>query len=317
MTVEPARLPGRRRARAQAPARRRRRAGWLVAVLSLLFLVGPPALAGTGTAYAATTQSVSAHPRALLVASVQAAPVAGTPLLGVPSDVRTDPADPTDPGKVSVSLDPGQGKPSQTVTIILLLTVLSIAPALLVLTTAFTKVIVVLSLTRNALGTPTIPPNQVLAGLALFLSLFIMAPVLSDMNDQALQPYLKGEITQSQAYDAGVKPLRTFMLAETRKTELATMTKLSKSEKPANPDDVPMTTLIPAFVLSELKSAFIIGFVIFTPFLIIDLVVSSSLMSMGMMMLPPVMISLPFKLLLFVMVDGWDLIATALITSYH
>ncbi len=314
-------MPVRRR-----PARRRHRAGWLFAALSLVFVFGPSVLGGSGTAYAATAHavparpaaaSVAAHPGGLLVASVEAAPVAGTPLLGVPASVRTDPTDPTDPGNVSVSLDPGQGKPSQTITIILLLTVLSIAPALLVLTTAFTKVIVVLSLTRNALGTPTIPPNQVLAGLALFLSLFIMAPVLSDMNDHALQPYLDGKITQSQAYDAGVKPLRTFMLAETRKTELATMTKLSKSEKPANADDVPMTTLIPAFVLSELKSAFIIGFVIFIPFLIIDLVVSSSLMSMGMMMLPPVMISLPFKLLLFVMVDGWDLIATALISSYH
>jgi flagellar biosynthesis protein FliP len=221
------------------------------------------------------------------------------------------------PGSVSVDLDPGVGKPSQTVSIILLLTVLSIAPALLVLCTAFTKVIVVLSLTRNALGTPTIPPNQVLAGLALFLSLFIMAPVLSQMNDQALQPYLKGQISQSQAYDTGVKPLRTFMLKETRKAELATMIQLSKVDRPARPEDVPLTTLIPAFVLSELKSAFIIGFVIFIPFLVIDLVVSSSLMSMGMMMLPPVLISLPFKLLLFVMVDGWDLIAKALVTSYH
>ena len=156
-----------------------------------------------------------------------------------------------------------------------------------------------------------------LAGLALFLSLFIMAPVLSQMNDQALQPYLKGQISQSQAYDTGVKPLRTFMLKETRKAELTTMIQLSKVDRPARPEDVPLTTLIPAFVLSELKSAFIIGFVVFIPFLVIDLVVSSSLMSMGMMMLPPVLISLPFKLLLFVMVDGWDLIAKALVTSYH
>jgi flagellar biosynthetic protein FliP len=235
-----------------------------------------------------------------------------------PADVPVPgPTSTSGSGDVTVNLDPGLGKPSQTVSIILLLTVLSIAPALLMLCTAFTKIIVVLSLTRNALGTPTIPPNQVLAGLALFLSLFIMAPVLSEMNDQAVQPYLKGTISQTEAYNQGVKPLRTFMLKETRKTELATMTALSKSPKPANADEVPMTTLVPAFVLSELKSAFIIGFIIFIPFLVIDLVVSSSLMSMGMMMLPPVMISLPFKLLLFVMVDGWDLIATALITSYH
>ncbi len=223
----------------------------------------------------------------------------------------------TSPGSVSVDLNPGTTKPSQTISIILLLTVLSVAPALLMLCTAFTKIIVVLSLTRNALGTPTIPPNQVLAGLALFLSLFVMAPVLTQMNELAVQPYLKGEITQTQAYDRGVVPLKTFMLKQTRKTELATMITLSKSPRPAKADDVQMTTLIPAFVLSELKSAFIIGFVIFIPFLVIDLVVSSSLMSMGMMMLPPVMISLPFKLLLFVMVDGWDLITKALVTSYH
>ena len=157
-----------------------------------------------------------------------------------------------------------------------------------------------------------------LAGLALFLSLFIMAPVLSQMNDQALQPYLKGQISQSQAYDTGVKPLRTFMLKETRKGELTTMIQLSKADQPGRSRRTcPLTTLIPAFVLSELKTAFIIGFVIFIPFLVIDLVVSSSLMSMGMMMLPPVLVSLPFKLLLFVMVDGWGLIVKALVTSYH
>ena len=234
-----------------------------------------------------------------------------------PNPHRVQSTSTTSPGSVSVDLNPGTTKPSQTISIILLLTVLSVAPALLMLCTAFTKIIVVLSLTRNALGTPTIPPNQVLAGLALFLSLFVMAPVLTQMNELAVQPYLKGEITQTQAYDRGVVPLKTFMLKQTRKTELATMITLSKSPRPAKADDVQMTTLIPAFVLSELKSAFIIGFVIFIPFLVIDLVVSSSLMSMGMMMLPPVMISLPFKLLLFVMVDGWDLITKALVTSYH
>jgi flagellar biosynthetic protein FliP len=232
------------------------------------------------------------------------------------------PSPPPKPGTVSFNLNPNnpdnpdKGKPSQTIVIILLLTVLSVAPALLVLVTSFTKIIVVLSLLRNALGTPTIPPNQVLAGLALFLSVFVMAPVLSEVNDRGLQPYLKGDKSQSVAYRDGVEPLRTFMLKQTRKQELATMVTLSKQKKPATPKDVPLTTLIPAFVLSELKSAFIIGFVIFIPFLIIDLVISSSLMSMGMMMLPPVLISLPFKLLLFVMVDGWDLVAKALVQSY-
>ncbi|EBM0725585.1 flagellar type III secretion system pore protein FliP, partial [Salmonella enterica subsp. enterica serovar Senftenberg] len=227
------------------------------------------------------------------------------------------PPKPTPKPGVSVEVDPNLGKPSQTVSIILLLTVLSVAPAILVLCTSFTKIIVVLSLTRNALGTTTIPPNQVLAGLALFLSLFIMSPVLSDMNDAGVQPYLKGEVTQSQAFDAGVKPLRDFMMKQTRPAELATMVKLSDQAAPAKPDDIKLTTLIPAFVLSELKSAFIIGFVVFVPFLVIDVVVSSVLMSMGMMMLPPALISLPFKLLLFVMVDGWGLIATALVQSYH
>jgi len=293
--------------------RRRRLAGRLVAagVLALLGLAGSTAT-HAGAAYAA---SPAAHVAAVsLPATAHVGTVVSIGALAPVSGVK---ADTTDPGTVSVDINTATKKPSQTITIILLLTVLSIAPALLVLMTSFTKIIVVLSLTRNALGTPTIPPNQVLAGLALFLSLFIMAPVLSDVNDHAVQPYLKGEITQSQAISKGEEPLRTFMLKQTRKTELATMTTLSKNKKPANADDVPMTTLIPAFVLSELKSAFIIGFVIFIPFLIIDLVVSSSLMSMGMMMLPPVMISLPFKLLLFVMVDGWDLIATALVTSYH
>ena len=289
-----------------ADLRRAALAALLLAPLFVLLLGAPSAQAAPAT----TRVAAVAH-------------AAGPSLVTAPNPTPTTTSTAASPqpsngsGNVSVNLDPGVGKPSQTVSIILLLTVLSIAPALLVLCTAFTKVIVVLSLTRNALGTPTIPPNQVLAGLALFLSLFIMAPVLSQMNDQALQPYLKGRISQSQAFDTGVKPLRTFMLKETRKAELATMIQLSKTARPAKAEDVPLTTLIPAFVLSELKSAFIIGFVIFIPFLVIDLVVSSVLMSMGMMMLPPVLISLPFKLLLFVMVDGWDLIAKALVTSYH
>jgi flagellar biosynthesis protein FliP len=287
----------------------------LLLLLSLPTLVGVSGLVGATPAHAVPGLATSAQaivvsaPNAVSIPTVQSAPAPPTPRPPTPRA--------TNPGNISVDLGTGVGKPSQTVSIILLLTVLSVAPALLMLCTSFTKVIVVLSLTRNALGTPSIPPNQVLAGLALFLSLFIMAPVLSQMNDKAVQPYLKGTITQAQAFDRGAAPLRTFMLKETRKAELATMISLSKSARPAKPEDVPLTTLIPAFVLSELQSAFIIGFVIFIPFLVIDLVVSSSLMSMGMMMLPPVMISLPFKLLLFVMVDGWDLISKALVSSYH
>lgn len=228
------------------------------------------------------------------------------------------PAKPAGPqGNVSVSINGVNGKPSQSVVIILMMTVISIAPAALMLCTSFTKIIVVLSLTRNALGLQSVPPNQVLVGLALFLSLFIMGPTLSAVNKDGVQPYLHNQMTASQAYDAGVQPLKQFMLKQTRKDDLASMVNASKEQKPASPKDVSMTTLIPAFILSELRAAFIIGFVIFIPFLVIDLVVSSSLMSMGMMMLPPSMISLPFKLLLFVMVDGWGLIAHSLISSYH
>ena len=268
------------------------------------------AVAASGAGAQAVAPSVTTSVTSVASVNLVAAPSV------VPAVVVPKPT-PTSTGGVSVEVDPSLGKPSQTISIILLLTVLSVAPAILVLCTSFTKIIVVLSLTRNALGTTTIPPNQVLAGLALFLSLFIMSPVLSDMNDSGVQPYLKGEISQTQAFEAGVQPLRDFMMKQTRPAELATMVKLSEQAAPATPADVELTTLVPAFVLSELKSAFIIGFVVFVPFLVIDVVVSSVLMSMGMMMLPPALISLPFKLLLFVMVDGWSLIATALVQSYH
>lgn len=298
-----------------SPLRSRLRRAAAVSLVALGLLAGGAAVAQAAPVSApalVATAPVGAPVTALaaLPATYPAAP-APTP---APSVV---PSSSTDTG-VTVSVGGGElGKPSQVVTIIILITVLSVAPALLVLCTAFTKVIVVLSLTRNALGTTTIPPNQVLVGLALFLSLFIMAPVLSQMNEQGVQPYLKGEVTQSVAIEKTVEPLRGFMEKQTRPGELATMVKLSGEEAPETADDVPLTTLVPAFVLSELKSAFIIGFVIFVPFLVIDVVVSSVLMSMGMMMLPPALISLPFKLLLFVMVDGWGLIVTALVQSYH
>jgi flagellar biosynthetic protein FliP len=194
--------------------------------------------------------------------------------------------------------------------------VLSVAPALLLLCTCFTKVFMVLGITRNALGLTSMPPNQVLAGLALFLSLFIMGPTVSAMNEQGVQPYLRGDKTQSVAFKDGVQPLREFMWKTTREDEVGLMLKLSGSQKPRNKNDIELTTLIPAFVLSELRAAFIIGFVIFIPFLLIDMVVSASLMSLGMMMLPPVTVALPFKLLLFVLVNGWGLILTALVASY-
>jgi flagellar biosynthesis protein FliP len=225
------------------------------------------------------------------------------------------PAPPSPPA--GVNIDIGGGKPSTSIVIIVALTVLSIAPSILLMTTAFTKVFVVLSITRNALGLTTVPPNQVIAGLALFLSLFIMGPTVSEMNKQGVQPYLKGEKTQTVAFEDGVKPLREFMLKQTREEEIALLTKVADRPLPKNADDVELTTLIPAFALSELRAAFIIGFVIYIPFLIIDMVVSAALMSLGMMMLPPVTVSLPFKMLLFVLVNGWGLIITALVASYQ
>ncbi len=206
--------------------------------------------------------------------------------------------------------------PSNSLVLLLALTVLSVAPALLLMTTSFTQIIVVLSLTRNALGLQGVPPNQVLAGLALFLSFFVMSPVISQVNNTAVQPYLKGDVTFSQAYDRGSVPVRNFMLKNTRPEELALMVTLSKQPPPKTKNEVPLATLVPAFVLSQLRSAFIIGIVIFIPFLIIDLVVSAGLMSVGMMMVPPVVVSLPFKLLLFVLVDGWGLVINAVVGGF-
>jgi flagellar biosynthetic protein FliP len=220
------------------------------------------------------------------------------------------------PGGGTVTVNVGGQKPSQSITILLLITVLAVAPSLLLMVTSFTKIFVVLSMTRNALGLQSVPPNQVLAGLSLFLSLFVMGPVLSRVNSAGIQPYLHGTKNRSAAWTDGTKPLREFMLAHTRPQEIVLMLRAGHLPNPASRDKLDLTTLIPAFVLSELRSAMIIGFVIFVPFVIIDLVVSSTLMSLGMMMLPPVSVSLPFKLLLFVLVDGWGLVVTSLVHSY-
>ncbi|MFH5824887.1 flagellar type III secretion system pore protein FliP [Georgenia sp. AZ-5] len=229
----------------------------------------------------------------------------------------SDPADPDAPGGgLSVEINGPNGAPSSAVTTLIAITLLSVAPSLILMMTSFTKIFMVLVLTRNALATNAVPPNQVLAGLALFLSLFIMGPVLGEVNSLAVQPYLDGQLTFTDAITAGTAPMREFMLAHTREEDLALMTRAADRENPADPASVPMLTLIPAFMISEIRAAFIIGFVVFVPFLVIDLVVSAALMSMGMMMLPPVMISLPFKILLFVLVDGWGLLVTALVGSY-
>ncbi|HMK98048.1 MAG TPA: flagellar type III secretion system pore protein FliP, partial [Acidimicrobiales bacterium] len=217
-------------------------------------------------------------------------------------------------GTISVNLGGSLSKPSESITIIIALTLLAVAPSLLILLTSFTRIIIVLSLTRQALGLQNVPPNQLLAGLALFLSLFIMSPVISQVNSQAVQPYLAGKVTTEQAYTAAETPIKAWMLKQTQADDLAIF---EHGPRPASPAALPMSAVVPAFALSEMRSAFIIGFVIFVPFLVIDLVVSATLMSLGMMMLPPSLVSLPFKLLLFVLVNGWALVVQSLLTSFH
>ncbi|MFS3127110.1 flagellar type III secretion system pore protein FliP [Nocardioides sp. Bht2] len=264
-----------------------------VAVLAGLFVV----LLGAGTAQADVAQAAS-------------------------STLALDPVGPGGPegpsnnSSITVDLEGLTDKPTTSVTVLLTLTLLSLAPAILLTCTSFTKILVVLSLTRNALGLQQTPPNQVLTGLALFLSLFIMSPVLASMNDQGIQPYLDGQKTSAEAWDDGIAPLQEFMLKHTGDEEIELLLNVAGRETPETRADVGMSTLVPAFVLSELKQAFIIGFIIFIPFLVIDIVVSGALMALGMMMMPPVMVSLPFKLLLFVLVNGWALIIESIVASY-
>jgi len=217
----------------------------------------------------------------------------------------------------SITIDPAAGAVpvSTALQIVLLLTVLTLAPAILILMTSFTRTVVVLGFVRNALATQQMPPNQVLIGLALFLTVFVMAPVFGQINTDALQPYIAGEIDVSVALGRAEAPIRQFMLRHTRERDLAMLVSLSGAEAPADPQGVSTLALVPAFAISELKTAFQMGFVIFVPFLVIDMVVASTLMSMGMLMLPPMMISLPFKIVLFVLVDGWHLVIRSLVAG--
>ncbi|MBM3700537.1 MAG: flagellar type III secretion system pore protein FliP [Actinobacteria bacterium] len=201
--------------------------------------------------------------------------------------------------------------------ILVLLTVLALIPTILIMTTSFTRIVIILSFVRNALGTQQMPPNQIIIGIALFLTIFIMAPTFTQVNQEAVQPYLKGEINQEEAFKNAEVPLKNFMLKQTREKDLALFINLSKSQKPSSPTEVPLTVLIPAFIISELRIAFQIGFLIYLPFLLIDFIVASVLMSMGMMMVPPIMISLPFKVLLFIMVDGWYLIVNSIVNTFR
>ena len=200
--------------------------------------------------------------------------------------------------------------------IVVILTILAVAPAILLMMTSFTRIMIVLSFVRQALGTQTMPPNQVLIGLALFLTLFTMSPVIDDITEKAINPYIEKTITQEKAIEELLNPVRKFMISETRKTDLGMFMSMAKLAKPVTKDDIPFRLLMPAFIVSELRTAFEIGFLIYIPFLIIDMVVSSILMAMGMMMLPPTVVSLPFKIVLFVLVDGWALIVDSLIKSF-
>jgi flagellar biosynthesis protein FliP len=255
-------------------------------------------------------------------AGAQAGPVTGLPVVDEPV-APAAPGEPRDDtaqgGTLQINLTGKDGETSTTsqpLAIVLLLTVVALAPAMLILLTSFTRIVIVLGLTRNALNLQGVPPNQVLIGLGLFLTLFVMGPVFTKVNEEAVQPFLKGKIEQEEAFERGIEPFRTFMFEHTREKDVALFSKLSGKPAPKDEDDVATTTLIPAFVISELRAAFLIGFVIFVPFLVIDMVTSAALMSMGMVMLPPVIISLPFKLLLFVVVDGWLLVVQSLVRSF-
>jgi flagellar biosynthesis protein FliP len=208
--------------------------------------------------------------------------------------------------------------PSQVSTalqVLFLLTILSIAPAILLMTTCFTRIVIVLGFVRQAMGTQSMPPNQIIIGLSLFLTFFVMAPTFNAVNQQALQPYLAGKMDQKTAFDKALIPMRNFMFSQVKEDELGLLSSITLKKRPYDRSQIPTMTLIPAFMLSELKLSFQMGFMIYIPFLVIDMIVASILMSMGMMMLPPVIISLPFKLLLFVLVDGWDLVVGSLIKS--
>jgi len=228
-----------------------------------------------------------------------APPVAAAPLISLGLD------DAGSSGKVSVVLQ-----------IFMLMTVLSLAPAILILLTSFTRIVIVLSLLRKALGTMQSPPNQIIIGLSLFLTIFIMTPVWQSVYSDALKPYFDEQMTSEQAFETAAKPIREFMIKQTREKDLALFVNIAKLKRPGNIDDVPITVIIPSFVISELKTAFQIGMLLYVPFLIVDMVVASVLLSMGMMMLPPVMISLPFKLMLFVLADGWYLIVGSVVKSF-
>ena len=235
-----------------------------------------------------------------------------------PEDATTesDAGSVTEPLNLSLSLNNEEGTLSGTLQMLLVLTVISLAPSILVMMTSFTRIIVVLHFVRTALGLTSTPPNNVLIGLSLFLTFFIMSPVFSKVNTEAIEPYAAGEMTQEEFLDAAMDPMRDFMINQTREEDVQLFLDIAQIDSVSDWSDIPTTVIIPAFIISELRAAFIIGFLIYIPFIIIDMVVASTLMSMGMMMLPPTTISMPFKVLLFIMADGWNLIVGQLVQSF-
>lgn len=264
------------------------------------FLVPPPLVAPNGTITTAPTTTVGGTDATLTTPGAS------------PGSTKVN------VGGLVVSIDQPQGTAgwSSAVSLLLLISVLAVAPSFLMMVTSFTRIIIVLGFLRRALGTQTLPPNQVMVGLALFLTLFVMAPTLNRINSEAVQPFMSEQITQQVALDNAKSAVKDFMLKHTRKNDLALFIRLAKEERPVSAADVSFTTLVPAFITSELKTAFQMGFIIFLPFLVIDLVISAVLMALGMMMLPPVVVSLPFKILVFVLVDGWVLLMQGLVASY-
>ena len=289
-----------------------------MAVLVLLAASAGPALAAGSSAPA-----VAPPARSDLAGGADAAYAAGLTPQGAATPLKPPDAEKGEMpslSEMSALVDRIQGEPSGAlatpIKIVLLMTLLSVIPSILMLTTAFTRIIIVLSFIRTALSTRSIPPNQVLVGLALFLTFFVMAPTIRKINMVAIQPYVRGSLTAQQAIEQGVVPMREFMFSHTDESDLQVFVTLSAIETPQTRDDVPTYVLIPSFTISELKRAFELGFVLFLPFLVVDLVVASVLLSMGMIMVPPVMISAPLKILLFVLVDGWHLIAESLTLSF-
>jgi len=286
---------------------------WLLALAAaLLLLAGVHARAQDAAPSAAPALAAAASAPDAAASAPAATPVQRSGR-ATPREAARAPSTPT-AGAIARN---ASGDTAQALRIVLGLTVLAVLPALLVCVTSFLRTIIVLSMLRHAIGMPETPPNPVLIGLALFLTLFTMAPVLTQVNDQAFQPFMNGTIGMEAAYNKGTAPLREFMVRQTREQDLALMVDLSKAKPPQSMDDISNVQLLPAFMLSELRAAFQIGFVIFLPFLLIDLIVSSVLMALGMMMMPPTTVALPLKILMFILVDGWSLVLKALVGSFH